>query len=478
MMKTLTLALGVSLAALAAPAAAEVSFTREVAPVVLKRCAGCHGERVNLGGWRAHTFQALMKPGASGAASVVPGQPEKSKLLHLLVEKSPERRMPKSDDPLSPAQIDLFRRWVREGAKFDGPDPSALLKSLLGPRQHPAAPVSYRTPVPVLALALAPGGGEVAVGGYHEVTLWNAATGALVRRIGRLPQRIQALSFTADGKRLLVGGGTPGEYGEVALVDVATGARSKVVDTFPDIVLAATFSPDGRLVSAAGADASVRVYDLASGKRQWTSKVHSDWVTSLSFSADGRFLASASKDMTVKVYEVRDGSLFTTYNGHNRQIGKYQGQHPVYAVRFAPDSPAAYSAGGGKWVQVWEPAKAREEGGDAGDMEERFAKQGHARYIEHGFKQELFALATRGGRLFAGAADGAVKQFDPATLQEVRAYGGASDWVFALDFDPASQRLAAGSYGGEVRVWDTRTGQPLAVFQAQPGAPARQAARQ
>ena len=458
----------------AGPARAEVSFSREIAPIVQKRCAGCHGERVNLGGYRAHNFQSLLRAGASKKAPVVAGTPEGSRLFQLLTAQS-AARMPKNDDPLSPEQITLFRRWLAEGAKFDGADPAALLSSLGGPRTHPNAPAAYRMPVPVLAVALAPGGKELFTGGYHEVTVWSSETGALLRRLPRLPQRIQSLTFSSDGKQLLLAGGTPGEYGEVALIDAATGASAKVLDTFPDIALTAAFSADGKWFAAGGADAGVRFYETASGKRLWSSKVHSDWVTGVSFSFDGKYLASASKDMTVKVYEAATGSLFTTYNGHNRNFGKYKGQAPVYAVRFAADQLLACSAGGGRVIHLWDPVKASLENGTAADMEERFAKESHARYIEHGFRQDVYALQVRGGQVFAASADGGVRQFDLATQKLVRSYPGHSDWVFGLDFDPASHRAASASYTGEVKVWNTDTGECVVTFKAQPGA--RQASR-
>jgi WD40 repeat protein len=429
---------------------------------------GCHGERVSLGGYRAHTFQSFTRAGASRKPVVVAGKAAASRLYQLITAKG-AARMPKNDDPLSAEQVALVRRWIDEGARFDGADPGAALGSLLGPRQHPAAPAAYRMPVPVLSLALSPGGKELLTGGYYEVNVWNPATGALVRRLQHLPQRIQSLTYARDGKQLLVAGGTPGEYGEVALVDPASGKRTRVLDTFPDLVLAATFSQDGKLVAAGGADAGVRVYEAATGRRLWSSKVHSDWVTGVSFSPDGRFLASSSKDMTVKIYEVRDGSLFTTYNGHNRNYGKYKGQFPVYAVRFTGEQLLACSAGGGKVVQLWDPIKARQENGTAADMEERFAKESHARYIEHGFSKDVFALQVRGGQLFAASADGTVKQLNLAAQKVVHTYAGFSDWVFGLDFDPASHLVAAGSYGGEVRVWNTETGEPVLTFQAQPG---------
>ncbi len=452
-----------------APAQANVSFSHDVAPILLKRCTGCHGERTNLGGYRAHNFQSLLKPGASGLAPVVAGKPTESLLFQRITTKVEPIRMPKSDDPLSAAQIELVRQWIVEGAKFDAADKTAPLKSLLGPREHPASPAVYRSTVPVMAIAFAPGGKEIAVGGYYEVTVWNARTGALVKRWQHLPERIQALVFSKDGKTLLIGGGTPGEYGEVSLVDTTTGQRSAVLDTFNDIVLTAAFSPDGKRIAAGSADAAVRVYDTAARKRLWSAGVHSDWVTGVSFSFDGQFLASSSRDMTVKVYDAASGDLFTTYNGHNRQIGRYQGHAPVYAVQFAPDSLLAYSAGGGQWIQIWNPVQVKAESGDAGDMEDRFAKQSNTRYIPHGFAKDVFGLLVCGDQVFATSADGLVKQFDTKTLSSVRTFEGHTDWVFALDYDAATHRLLTGAYNGEVRIWDTQTGQPLLSFVSQPG---------
>ncbi|MCW3055621.1 MAG: hypothetical protein JWN14_4791 [Chthonomonadales bacterium] len=452
-----------------APAQAEVSFSHEIAPILLKRCTGCHGERTNQGGYRAHNFQSLMKVGASGLAPVVAGKPMASALFQRIMTKVEAIRMPKSDDPLSATQIELVRKWIAEGAKYDSADKAAPLTSLLGPREHPASPAVYRAAVPVMALAYVPGGKEIAVGGYYEVTVWNVETGALVKRWQHLPERIQAMAFSKDGRTLLIGGGTPGEYGEVSLIDTTSGQRTTVLDTFNDIVLTAAFSPNGKRIAAGSADAAVRVYDAASHKRLWTANMHSDWVTGVNFSYDGQFLASSSRDMTVKVYEAESGSLYTTYNGHNRQIGRYQGHAPVYAVQFAPDKLLAYSAGGGQWIQVWNPVQVKAESGDAGDMEERFAKAGHTQYIPHGFMKETFGLLVRGNQIFATSADGQIKQFDTETLSSVRTYQGHTDWVFALDYDPISHHLTTGAYNGEVRVWDTQTGKPLLSFVAQPG---------
>ena len=450
---------------------ADVSFVRDIAPIVLKRCVGCHGDKINLGGYRANTFDYMMKRTGSGAQPVKPGDPDGSAIVRLISTTNSAMRMPKGDDPLTASQISLFRRWIIEGAKFDGTDPRASLSAAMGPRKHTAAPISYRIAQPVLALAIIPSSGVdmIAVGGYNEVTIWNGLTGALLRRIGDLPQRIQSLQCSSDGASLLVAGGTPGEYGEADIVDLKSDAKPQLLGTYSDVALTAAYDKSGERIAVGGADGAVSVYDSSTRRRLWTSSVHADWVTSVSFSSDGKFVASAGKDMTVKIHNALDGSLYTTYTGHCRQLGQFKTQDPVYAVRFIPDSSLALSAGGGKWIQLWDPVKTKEEAGSAADMEERFAKQGHAKYIEHGMSPPVLALAVSNGMVFAASADGVVKQFNISTLKETRDFTGCTDWVYSLDYDPTHHLLAAGTYSGEVRVWDTETGACTADFTARPG---------
>ena len=50
----------------------------------------------------------------------------------------------------------------------------------------------------------------------------------------------------------------------------------------------------------------------------------------------------------------------------------------------------------------------------------------------------------------------------------VREYKGHGDWVYAVDYHPATGRVASGAFDGEVRVWDAATGECACRFQAAP----------
>ena len=451
----------------ATPANAEESFKKEIAPILVRSCVACHGEKTALGGWRAHTVKALFAAGKSGKIPVVPGKPEKSELYRRVTSHDPSLRMPSGDDPLPAKAIGQLRRWILAGAPTDALDPATLLSSLEGPRNHPNAPAVYRNPVPVAALAVSPDGKTVAVGGYHEVLLRDTSSGALVRRIGKLPQRVMALTWSRDGKQLLVGGGTPGEYGEATLA-AADGSGRKVLGVFPDLVLAVGFSPDEKRVVAGGADFSARCYEVSTGTLRWSHKVHADWVTGIGFTGDGKYVASSGRDKVVKVYEAESGTLFTTYNGHNRNIGRFRGQAPVWGLAFPPDSPLVLSAGGGAWVQAWEPEKAQKETGDAGDMEERFQTGSHARHLAHGLTGAVLAVSVSGGTVFAAGEQGVAVAIDMGSQSVKAQFGKPGEWAHAVSADPAGRVLAVGRYDGTVAVYDTESGAERARFSAVP----------
>ena len=244
-------------------AAQGVSFMNDVAPILMTRCAGCHGPKKAEGGYRIHTFRFLSAAGDTEESPLVAGTPDRSPLWQRLIANDADVRMPQDDDPLAPQQLQIIAQWIREGAVFDGPDRDISFQALMPPRQHPPAPEQYRVPVPILALAFSPDGKYLATGGYNEIVLWDVAHEQPPRRIGNLPQRIHGIVWKSENK-VLVGGGTPGEYGELSIVDVTTGKREKVFGTFDDIVLAVASNPAGDLVAAGSAGMQSRVYQHGS----------------------------------------------------------------------------------------------------------------------------------------------------------------------------------------------------------------------
>jgi hypothetical protein len=105
----------------------KVSFSRDIAPVLVQECANCHGYGQRASGrLNMTTFQGLLNGGDSGPP-VAPGKPAESLLIQKLKGEAGDR-MPLRRPPLSDAVIAQFETWIAEGAKFDGPDAATDVK--------------------------------------------------------------------------------------------------------------------------------------------------------------------------------------------------------------------------------------------------------------------------------------------------------------------------------------------------------------
>lgn len=111
----------------AAPAAG--AFEKEVAPILVARCLGCHGDDQPRGGLQMTNFAGIVKGGANGRL-LVPGNPNASLLVQRLTATG-NQRMPRGGNPLSPEDIKKITSWIAQGAKFTG-DNSTPLASLSG----------------------------------------------------------------------------------------------------------------------------------------------------------------------------------------------------------------------------------------------------------------------------------------------------------------------------------------------------------
>lgn len=430
-----------TLGGLASASAQPVSFKQKVASILVDNCLACHGPKKAEGGYRVDTFERAMAAGESTQPGFVAKNLEGSESFRRIVSADKDERMPLEGDPLPADQVALLKQWIEEGATFDGPDPKALLATIIPPPVHPDPPEAYPQPLPITAVAFSPDGTQIIAGGYHELTVWNPADGQLVRRIKNIGQRTYALAFSPDGKLLAVAGGAPGKLGEVRIVDYASGNVTAVMGTTSDVVLDAAFSPQGDRLAIGAADGMLRVFEVAAAKEQLTISSHSDWVQAVAWSPDGSKLASASRDKTAKVFDAKTGELLVTFSGHGQ---------PVKGVAFHPDGAEAFSAGADKKIQRWKVA----DGGKTAEI---------------GFGDEVYKLPLGGGFLFASSADKTVRQFDAKSHGAVRQYAGSPDWALCVAYHDGTKRVAAGGFNGEVRVWNAADGNPIATILAAPG---------
>lgn len=106
-----------------------VSFTNDIAPFMSNLCVNCHSGNNPRSGFSLETFEKLMQ-GGKGGRVVLPGNTKDSRLWHLVGEQDPIK-MPPGQALITRTNHANLKTWIEEGAKFDGPDPKATLRSLV-----------------------------------------------------------------------------------------------------------------------------------------------------------------------------------------------------------------------------------------------------------------------------------------------------------------------------------------------------------
>jgi WD40 repeat protein len=236
----------------------DISYLRQIAPILQRSCTACHNGETAEGGLNLESVAAVLRGGESGLAVSADGGAAAGSLLDRITGNA-EPRMPPEDNaigakPLNDAEIDLVRRWIAAGSPDDsqslGAAPPIAWQPLAGPMQ------------PIYALAVTRDGQYAAVGRGNHIALYqwpqSAETPtaielidpAVAQTIGRPTVRaahldlLQAIAFSPDGERLASGG-----YREVKL-------WRRQLD--PDAVLADGTLPVHRL-AAASEDGSGRI---------------------------------------------------------------------------------------------------------------------------------------------------------------------------------------------------------------------------
>ena len=110
----------VSAATLVACSKSEVSYSRDVQPLLSKYCYECHTpgkQGAEASGFDMTTYESLMKGGKFGAL-IKPGDAMTS-ALNMLVEGRvhPSIRMPHGKDKMADKETEILKIWVNEGAK-------------------------------------------------------------------------------------------------------------------------------------------------------------------------------------------------------------------------------------------------------------------------------------------------------------------------------------------------------------------------
>jgi WD40 repeat protein/DNA-binding SARP family transcriptional activator len=245
-------------------------------------------------------------------------------------------------------------------------------------------------------------------------------------------------SFSPDGKRLALGRCVI----RWKLPDATEG--QVCTPEHPDApASAASWSPDGSLVATSFWDGTTTVWDPRSGQELTTlSPGAPGFALDVEFSPIGSRLAMGFTDGTVRVWDLTGATATEALvlPGHSEAVDN---------VAFSHDGTKLASASTNT-VKVWDVTV---QGGDEG-----VSVPGSGG----------FAYTPNGQRIAIGHGDDSVRLYDAVT-GEVSHVFTASGRVLIATLDRSGTRLAAGTSGGSIWVWDVETGDEMLRLEGHEG---------
>lgn len=115
----------------ASRAAQDVSYAKQVHPILERHCFKCHGAKKQKGDLRFDTRDGLFGK-QDGFTPVVPGDPEMSLLLEMVTLPADDVDvMPPEGETLNEREIAVLRAWIEQGASWEAVEQKAEAKDPL-----------------------------------------------------------------------------------------------------------------------------------------------------------------------------------------------------------------------------------------------------------------------------------------------------------------------------------------------------------
>ena len=433
--------------------AGPVSYYNQIRPLFQAKCQGCHQPAKQGGEYVMTEFDSLLAGGETGAPAVVPGKPEESHLIEVILPENGTAEMPKNDSPFSVAEIELIKKWITEGARNDTPRNASTRFDM----DHPP---TYRVAPQVTTVDFSPDGKLLAVSGYHEVLVFETGNWSLKFRLVGLSERIESAIFSPDGKQLAVAGGSPGRRGEIQVWDIEKKKLHLSRGLLYDTLYGASWSPDGKLIAFGCPDNTVRAISVETGKQVLFNGTHNGWVTDTTFGLKAEHVVSVSRDMSVKLIEFKTQRFMD--NITSITPGALKGG--LYAVDRHPTKNEIACGGADGVPKIYRMIRDKKRViGDDHNLIRKFGSlMGRVYDVKYNADaSQLVACSSLDGK-------GELKVFNVADAKELVRIELADGGLFTCDFAPDGKTVVTGGFDGKLRVIDIEKKQIVKIFTPAP----------
>ena len=309
-------------------------------------------------------------------------------------------------------------------------------------------------------LVLSPDGSKLFTGDFDGPRLWNVETGKLLRQLEKPDGVVNAVTFSADGRKL-AWGTIPGT---VRLWDVETGNQIQhFAGDYPAdymaVVDSVAISPDGRRLLTGSNEGRARLWDVGTGKDLQRFAASDDRTNSpvncAALSPDGREVLTAGDDRTARLWDVETGKEL------HRLVGVAD---PVASLAFAADGRGIVAVSRTGMVWRWDADSGK------GLLQPLQTSSSAAASTSAGSYITTVVLTPDGRRVFMNWLRGDQAVWDVETGKELQLFDSHVNGTFSeIDFSPDGSKILAASHGPKFSLWDVETGKEIQHFTVNPG---------
>jgi WD40 repeat protein len=338
--------------------------------------------------------------------------------------------------------------------------------------------LSFETNGGIISASLSADGKRLVTASYPaEISLWDMATGEMVRSFSRSPhgRQVIASAFSPDSKFLATSHGD-------GLIRIWDAANLENYFEFEvnnsETTLSLQFSPDGKQLII-GADA---IYQYFTDKfrdhllqRQSSSPVQAliqlpfvkkistvGMVQSVVLSPDGKYLASSNlMSKLVQIWNLASGKMIGTLSGFD---------DPVEVLAFSPDSHDLAAGSADHKVHIWHLDKLLSEtSGVNPDHNDEFLSEKPDLIIKTDFAVLSLIYSPDGSQMAISGTDWNVRMVNSSNGGLLFLLKGARDQIVSTAISSDGKLFATGDADGIIRVYGSGQGVPLLVLEGHAG---------
>lgn len=289
--------------------------------------------------------------------------------------------------------------------------------------------------------AYAPSGYYIASGdSTGTVRIWDTtqAEHPLKAEYHVLGAPIYDISWSADSKRIVVGGDGREKYGHAFFWD--TGASVGEIAGHGKPINSVSIKPTRPFRVVTGSeDFAVNWYEGPPFKYKGAKKDHTRFVNCVRFSPNGNLFASVSSDKSGFLYDGKTGEKKLSLSTENAHTGG------IYCCSWNADSTQILTASADRSCKIWDA--------ETGQCVSTFQ-------FEKTTENQQLGCLWQGNYLLSVNLAGEITYLDKNnTSTPQRVIKGHNKAVTALAFDEKKSSFYSGSYDAEIIRWDSNTGE-------------------